>query len=248
MKESQRMSDRDFDEPSRHKLAQRRAARRRKAETGDERVVSSGEAGERTTTPLRPDWRAGRTTGGGRRSATATLSSPQEFQLWLQRGGWMVIALAALVVVLALVFLLMQTRAESPNPFSSTSSPGTGQVSAGGSDASGAAGGDSEAPATSGGNTELQEIFEQPTVTPLPATEPPAASGEFFVVSGTGTNGLFLRPGPSTDGGPIKTLPEGTRVEKIGEDEFGANFVWRPVRDPEGAEGWVAVDFLQPAP
>jgi hypothetical protein len=175
---------------------------------------------------------------GGRRSATATLSSPQEFQLWLQRGGWMVIALAALVVVLALVFLLMQTRADNPNPFSSTS-PGTGQVSAGG--------GDAEAPAA-GGDTELQEVFTQPTVTPQPATEQPAASGEFFVVSGTGTNGLFLRPGPSTDGAPIKTLPEGTRVEKIGEDEFGANFVWRPVRGPDGAEGWVAVDFLQPAP
>jgi hypothetical protein len=233
------MSDRDFDEPSRRRFEQRRAARRRKAESGDEPVVVPDEPRERGTTPLRPDWRAGRTPrGGGRRSATATLSSPQEFQLWLQRGGWMVIALAALVVVLALVFLLMQTRAESPNPFSSTS-PGTGQVSAGG---------ESGAPAATGGDTELQEIFEQPTVTPQPPTEQPAASGEFFVVSGTGTNGLFLRPEPSTSGTPIKTLPEGTRVEKIGEDEFGANYVWRPVRGPDGAEGWVAVDFLAPAP
>jgi hypothetical protein len=235
------MSDRDFDEPSRRRYEQRRAARRRKAETSEEPAVVSGETSGRTTTPLRPDWRAGRTTrAGGRRSATATLASPQEFQLWLQRGGWMVIALAALVVVLALVFLLMQTRADSPNPFSSTS-PGTGQVSAGGD-------GNSGAPAATGGDTELQEIFEQPTVTPPPPTEPPAASGEFFVVSGTGTNGLFLRPEPSTNGNPIKTLPEGTRLEKIGEDEFGANFVWRPVRDPEGAEGWVAVDYLQSAP
>jgi hypothetical protein len=152
----------------------------------------------------------------------------------------MVIALVAMVIVLALVFLLMQTRADRPNPFRTTS-PGTGQV---------AAGGDAEpgVPAATGGDTELEEIFEQPTVTPQPPTEAPASTAEFFVVNGTGTNGLFLRPGPSTDGAPIKTLPEGTRVERIGEDEFGANFVWRPVRGPDGAEGWVAVDFLQPAP
>jgi formylglycine-generating enzyme required for sulfatase activity/serine/threonine protein kinase len=71
-------------------------ARRRKAEM-------PGEMSEITSTPLRPDWRAGRTTRTARRrSATAYLASPMEFQLWLQRGGWRVIALAVLLAAVGL--------------------------------------------------------------------------------------------------------------------------------------------------
>jgi hypothetical protein len=46
----------------------------------------------------------------------------------------------------------------------------------------------------------------------------------------------------------LATLPEGTRVETLGNEHIGPNYVWYKVRGPEGQEGWVAIDWLQPAP
>jgi uncharacterized protein YgiM (DUF1202 family) len=90
----------------------------------------------------------------------------------------------------------------------------------------------------------------QATVTPFPATTPTsvplATTGARFRVTGTGTEGLFLRPEPTTDGAPIATLPEGSEVTIIGEDSVKPDRVWKHVRDAGGAEGWVAADFLQP--
>ncbi|NJK79488.1 MAG: SH3 domain-containing protein [Chloroflexaceae bacterium] len=57
-----------------------------------------------------------------------------------------------------------------------------------------------------------------------------------------------MRSGPSTDSQVLGTLSDGTVVEQIAEDSIGPNYAWRNVRAPDGAEGWVAVDFLQPAP
>jgi hypothetical protein len=79
-----------------------------------------------------------------------------------------------------------------------------------------------------------------------PTAAPPG--GRFYIVSGTGGQGLFLRPDPSTAGTPITTLPEGTRVEAIGEDVPGGDYLWRKVRTPDGREGYVAADFLITAP
>jgi len=45
---------------------------------------------------------------------------------------------------------------------------------------------------------------------------------------------------------PIKTLPEGTIVTVVGEDSVQPDRVWKRVRDPEGAEGWAAADYLAP--
>lgn len=84
----------------------------------------------------------------------------------------------------------------------------------------------------------------------IPGSDPaqqPAATGQFFVVTGTGTEGLFLRPEPSTNGAPIATLPEGTRIEATGETNNDGTREWKKVRTEQG-EGWVAADFLQPAP
>jgi len=91
---------------------------------------------------------------------------------------------------------------------------------------------------------------EPPIAMPTPSeiATPEEAIGEEFIIVGTGINGLFLRSEPSTEGMPIETLPEGTRVEKIAEDHFGDSFVWRYVRSPGGQKGWVAIDFLQPSP
>jgi SH3-like domain-containing protein len=68
-----------------------------------------------------------------------------------------------------------------------------------------------------------------------------------YVVSGTDVQGLILRSGPGTENQALKTLPEGTRIEFLGEEQQGGDYVWLRVRDPEGTEGWVARDFTQPA-
>jgi hypothetical protein len=75
----------------------------------------------------------------------------------------------------------------------------------------------------------------------------PTPAPRFFVVVNTGGQGLFLRPEPNRNNQPITTLPDGTRLEQIGEDVPGPDFVWRPVRTPDGLEGYVAVDFLAPS-
>lgn len=85
------------------------------------------------------------------------------------------------------------------------------------------------------------EVVAPPVVEQTAA--PPAAQA--FVVSGTGTQGLFLRAGPSTDQETIATLPEGTRVESLGEEQDDGTRKWRKVRSPQG-EGWVAADFIIP--
>jgi hypothetical protein len=83
---------------------------------------------------------------------------------------------------------------------------------------------------------------------PAATAAPPAATGAMFVVAGTGTEGLFLRPEPSTNTTPITTLPEGTKVEAIGPEQNDGTYTWKRVKTDAGAEGWVAAQFLVPAP
>ncbi|HEX9373305.1 MAG TPA: SH3 domain-containing protein [Roseiflexaceae bacterium] len=178
--------------------------------------------------PVNPDWRA-RTTRRNRRGQGLP-SSRQEFVLWLQYGGWRVL-LAAGVLVVGLIGLIYLTRRapDTPSPFARPT------------EVAGIVGG---APA----------LPQQATVTPRPtgtaATAAPASSassGAQFRVFNTGAEGLFLRPDHNTAQPPVKTLADGTLVTIVGEDFSGPDRVWKHVRDPDGSEGWVAADFLQPA-
>jgi hypothetical protein len=97
----------------------------------------------------------------------------------------------------------------------------------------------------------LTPLPEQPTVTPEPLTStlsltPTTPLNVRLRVQGTGALGLFLRPEPNRNSTPIKTLPEGTIVTVVGEDSVQPDRVWKRVRDPEGAEGWAAADYLAP--
>ncbi len=179
--------------------------------------------------PVNPGWRSERS--GSRRAAKrgALPSSPQEFQLWLQAGGWRYVAGIATLLVVLLIAMLAFTRSDEREAglgFDQVAPTSASDAVFGGS------GGD--APAAS-----------LPTVTLPPPT--PAAP-QRFVVSGTAGQGLFLRPAPSTEGSPLTTLPDGTVVEQVGEDVAGGDRMWRQVRAPDGQEGYVAVDFLTPAP
>jgi hypothetical protein len=183
----------------------------------------------RSREPVNPDWRSTRSSQRTARRKSALPSSPQEFQLWLQKGGWRYGLGIALLLVGVLIALLAFGRSGERE-----AGLGLGESGAG-----------ADTPAL-----DLTPIIAQPEapVTEAePAAPPPAAFGRFAVV-GTGGQGLLLRPGPSRDGAALATLPDGTQVEQIGEDVAGGDFVWRQVRAPDGQEGWVAVDFLVAAP
>lgn len=74
-----------------------------------------------------------------------------------------------------------------------------------------------------------------------------AAPAPRLVVTGTGPRGVYLRQQASTSAPVITTLKEGTEVEAIDQTANADNRTWQRVRTPEG-EGWVASDFLRPAP
>lgn len=237
----------DFDELSRRDWEHRRSRRRDTRQTVSRSQGDEEEEPEqpKRRTPLNPGWRKERTARARRRrSGVSMWSSPQEFQLWLQKGGWIWIATSAVLVIGMLIFFLWSDRSTeqvSDNPFTTNT-----QVIVPDSDGAAGTGLDTgTVPETSA--DDVPPFVQQPTLTtaPAPATDNAAAA---FLVVNTGTQGLFLRDQPSTDSNVLATLRDGTRLEQIGEDRTGANYVWRQVRSPEGEEGWVAVDWLQPAP
>ena len=64
---------------------------------------------------------------------------------------------------------------------------------------------------------------------------------EIFVVIGTEREGLKLRRTPG--GEPLGTYREFTRLDQIGPDRDLDGMLWRNVRAPGDAEGWVAAEY-----
>jgi hypothetical protein len=204
-----------------------RSSRRSDTEPTDRLGASRPPAAD----PVNPDWRGSRVTRRNRRSQRLP-SSRQEFILWLQFGGWRAL-LAAIVLVVFLIGLIYITRA----PKNATTPFGRPTVPASVTGAGGASG------------------TLPPIASPTPGVRLPTSTtvtspvgGAKFQVVNTGAEGLFLRPDHNTNLPPIKTLPDGSVVTITGPDFSGPDRVWKHVRDAEGAEGWVAADFLQPAP
>ncbi|MFV9506706.1 MAG: SH3 domain-containing protein [Oscillochloridaceae bacterium umkhey_bin13] len=176
--------------------------------------------------PVNPDWRKERTGSSRAPRRGALPSTPQEFQLWLQSGGWRYMAGIGVLLVVLLIAMLAFSRNDQREAgvLGAPTASSVNQVD----------------PAL--GTLPADGL---PTVTAEPPTPAPPAR---FVVSGTGGQGLFLRPQPSTQGSPLTTLPDGTVVEQVGEDVTGSDRLWREVRAPDGQQGYVAADFLTPAP
>jgi hypothetical protein len=180
--------------------------------------------------PVNPDWRGARTARRSRRSQGLP-TSRQEFVLWLQYGGWRVL-LAAGVLVVVLISLIYLTRmpSEASSPFTQpTETAALGQA-------------------------PILPI--QPSITPRVITPTlqiaqndtgvgGTTGGAQFRVINTGAEGLFLRPDHTTEGAPLKTLPDGSIVTVVGEDFSAPDRVWKNVRDAAGTEGWVAAEYLQ---
>lgn len=173
---------------------------------------------------VNPGWRNRRKDYRAKRQRSLS-SSPQELQLWLQQGGWIVVALAAFLFVAALGALLIHQRSQLFGHLPSM--PMTPQP---------------YAPLSPGG------ILNAPPHTPIgePGEPTPSPLPELFEVYGTGI-GLRLRESPSTNARILETLADGTIVERVGEDTHGRDYIWRKVRSPSGQEGWVVIDYLRPS-
>ncbi len=178
--------------------------------------------------PNASSWRSAGRNPSRRRTARSLPASGPEFVLWLQHGGWPWLLGAFLLVVIFIALLIF-----SPQP--------------GGQQA------DTKQPTRAPlGRTPLATVSADTgagagvaPIVPTPPISPTVALNVRFRVTGTGTEGLFLRPQPNVDGAPIKTLPEGTEVTIIGEDQVMPDRVWKHIRDDSGAEGWASADFLK---
>jgi hypothetical protein len=104
---------------------------------------------------------------------------------------------------------------------------------------------------------QARTIGQLPLLGPAPAAGSGPASaapdpgsgspGGRLRVAGTEGANLVLRAAPSTSAARIKGLAPGTVLEDTGGVQQSEGRDWRSVRDPEGAEGWVAADFVEPA-
>jgi SH3-like domain-containing protein len=65
-------------------------------------------------------------------------------------------------------------------------------------------------------------------------------------VVNTENQGVRFRQRPSTQGQVLRSLPEGTVLEVVGPDSEADGITWRNVREPGGAVGWVAAEFVTP--
>ncbi|NOK63826.1 MAG: hypothetical protein GFH27_549283n58 [Chloroflexi bacterium AL-W] len=175
-------------------------------------------------TPLRQNWRRDRP-GARKPSRTPTLpTSGQEVLVLLQDPRVRTILIIVAVCIILLLFFLLFTNS---GPLGSTDT------------------------AENTPNLNAQIPAPNATITPepiTPTTDSTAAAGAQLRVFDTGELGLFMRAEPNTspDNPPVKTLPDGSLVTVIGPDYTGPERVWKNIRDAEGAEGWVATEFLEP--
>ncbi len=97
------------------------------------------------------------------------------------------------------------------------------------------------------------------TATQIPTFTPPATAdlsiapneltiGYYAQVTNTDDIGVSLRGGPSTDNVRLLLVPEASFVFVVGGPEEGNGFIWWQVMSEEDVEGWIAGDFLTPAP
>lgn len=96
-------------------------------------------------------------------------------------------------------------------------------------------------------------VEEEPTPSATPTSPPPAeiTAGGFVKVVGTQGAGLSMRAGPGTNNARLGLADDDTIMEVIDgprDDENLQSFVWWFVRHPDGTEGWVVQDFIEPAP
>ena len=102
-------------------------------------------------------------------------------------------------------------------------------------------------PTLAAGGSPVAGASPSPGTVIAPAASPsPAASGVRMRIANTEGQGANMRQRPSTTAPVLRTLPDGTVVEVIGNEQNAEGRNWRNVRDPGGATGWVASELLAP--
>lgn len=143
---------------------------------------------------------------------------------------WIALPVGILVLIAALWFLII-APAGSPPPKVTVTPMGTSTL----------------------WPTVTPMLIVEPTQTPsaeaAPVTQPRSIEvGARVVVGGTGEAQLRIRQAPGTDTVTVKVVPDGTQLVVIGGPEQASGYTWWKVEDPAGIVGWVAGDFLSPAP
>jgi hypothetical protein len=99
----------------------------------------------------------------------------------------------------------------------------------------------------------LLEAPPSPTAAPAPSpvakpmASPAPAVARHGRIVGAGQEAVNLRAEPGARGARLKGLGDGTVLELLGHEVEMNGRTWRDVRDPtDGAEGWVAAEFLGP--
>lgn len=91
----------------------------------------------------------------------------------------------------------------------------------------------------------------QPTFTPVPTPDIAVAPetitvGYYAQVVNTDNVGVTVRGGPSTSNAPLTVANEGIVLLVLDGPVEANEFLWWQIRLPDGTEGWVAGDFIEP--
>ncbi|MGE5617877.1 MAG: hypothetical protein ACM3US_01320 [Sphingomonadaceae bacterium] len=86
-----------------------------------------------------------------------------------------------------------------------------------------------------------------PPPTPLPTPTGVPDTTQFMAVGNTDGQGVYLRRTPRMDD-RLKAWRDGSRMEVTGGIVEGDGRDWRKVRAPDGAEGYIPVEYLLPIP
>jgi hypothetical protein len=75
--------------------------------------------------------------------------------------------------------------------------------------------------------------------------EEPAPEPERVEVYGTGGTGANLRARPSRSGSVLKSVPDGSQLTVVGEDEQADGVTWRNVETEDGLTGWLSTEVIR---
>ena len=90
-------------------------------------------------------------------------------------------------------------------------------------------------------------VIGSPSPSPvLIAPSPVVPSRGQVRVINTDGQGANMRQAPSTNAPIVTSVPDGTTLDLIGDDQQAEGRVWRNVREPGGTTGWIAAELLAP--
>jgi uncharacterized protein YgiM (DUF1202 family) len=108
-------------------------------------------------------------------------------------------------------------------------------------------------PAAGASETATPTRTPEPSGTPGPESDGPEQPEETepdpeverVEVYGTDPQGANLRAAPGRSGTVLRSIPDGTQLTVVGEDQQADGLTWRNVRTEDGTTGWLAVEVIR---